>query len=85
MGWAMIDNGGLTSVPPFPPEYRASGLFLHVTSLPSPYGIGDVTTSSRRGYFGLAMSRAQALFVRGSSIFGDNAGWPQPWPVCDAE
>ena len=27
---------------PFPPEYRASGLLLHVTSLPSPYGIGDV-------------------------------------------
>jgi 4-alpha-glucanotransferase len=26
----------------FPPEYRASGLLLHVTSLPSPYGIGDV-------------------------------------------
>jgi 4-alpha-glucanotransferase len=30
------------SVPPFPPEYRASGLLLHVTSLPSPYGVGDV-------------------------------------------
>ena len=28
--------------PPFPQEYRASGLLLHVTSLPSPYGIGDV-------------------------------------------
>jgi len=27
---------------PFPAEYRASGLLLHVTSLPSPYGIGDV-------------------------------------------
>ncbi|MGH9432708.1 MAG: 4-alpha-glucanotransferase [Terriglobia bacterium] len=27
---------------PFPQEYRASGLLLHVTSLPSPYGIGDV-------------------------------------------
>jgi 4-alpha-glucanotransferase len=33
------DNGNL---PPFPSEYRASGLLLHVTSLPSPYGIGDV-------------------------------------------
>src|SRR5215831_5798626 len=31
-----------TSVPPFPSEYRASGLLLHVTSLPSQYGIGDV-------------------------------------------
>jgi len=30
------------SVPLFPAEYRASGLLLHVTSLPSPYGIGDV-------------------------------------------
>jgi 4-alpha-glucanotransferase len=30
------------SVTPFPPEYRASGLLLHVTSLPSPYGVGDV-------------------------------------------
>src|SRR5262245_15536286 len=29
-------------LPPFPQEYRASGLLLHVTSLPSPYGIGDV-------------------------------------------
>ncbi|HYI97182.1 MAG TPA: 4-alpha-glucanotransferase, partial [Bryobacteraceae bacterium] len=28
--------------PPFPPGYRASGLLLHVTSLPSPYGIGDL-------------------------------------------
>lgn len=33
------DSGYL---PPFPPEYRSSGLLLHVTSLPSPYGIGDV-------------------------------------------
>jgi 4-alpha-glucanotransferase len=30
------------NLPPFPSEYRASGLLLHVTSLPSPYGIGDV-------------------------------------------
>jgi len=30
------------SLPPFPPEYRGSGVLLHVTSLPSPYGIGDV-------------------------------------------
>jgi 4-alpha-glucanotransferase len=28
--------------PPFPPGYRASGLLLHVTSLPAPYGIGDI-------------------------------------------
>ena len=30
------------NVPPFPAGYRASGLLLHVTSLPSPYGIGDL-------------------------------------------
>jgi 4-alpha-glucanotransferase len=28
-------------VPPFPADYRASGVLLHVSSLPSPYGIGD--------------------------------------------
>lgn len=27
---------------PFRPDYRASGLLLHVTSLPSPHGIGDL-------------------------------------------
>src|SRR5258708_37885844 len=31
-----------SNLPPFPSSYRASGLLLHVTSLPSPYGIGDV-------------------------------------------
>src|SRR4051812_48953116 len=30
------------SIPPFPHDYRSSGLLLHVTSLPSPYGIGDL-------------------------------------------
>lgn len=30
------------SQPLFPPGYRASGLLLHVTSLPAPYGIGDL-------------------------------------------
>ena len=32
----------LASFIPFSPQYRASGVLLHVTSLPSPYGIGDV-------------------------------------------
>jgi hypothetical protein len=31
------DSGSKFS--PFPPSYRASGLLLHVTALPSPYGI----------------------------------------------
>jgi 4-alpha-glucanotransferase len=29
-------------ISPFPAEYRASGVLLHVTSLPSRYGIGDL-------------------------------------------
>ncbi len=39
---AMEDRKTPASIPPFPPEYRASGLLLHATSLPSPYGIGDI-------------------------------------------
>src|ERR1700745_2918487 len=38
--------GVLANIPPFPLEYRASGLLLHVTSLPSPYGIGDLGSSA---------------------------------------
>ena len=38
----MSENDSPLSLPPFPPAYRASGLLLHVTSLPGPYGIGDV-------------------------------------------
>src|SRR5262249_52297008 len=33
---------GGASMSVFPADYRASGLLLHVTSLPSRYGIGDV-------------------------------------------
>lgn len=29
-------------ISPFPPGYRASGVLLHVTSLPSAYGVGDI-------------------------------------------
>ncbi len=35
------DDSGRVCLPPFPPEYRASGVLLHVAS-PSPYGIGDL-------------------------------------------
>jgi len=42
----MSDDGRVTRVPPFPDGYRASGVLLHVTSLPSPYGIGDVGPSA---------------------------------------
>jgi len=33
---------GRVKAPPFPSDYRASGLLLHVTSLPSAFGIGDL-------------------------------------------
>ena len=42
----MNDSGKQSNVPPFPPGYRASGLLLHVTSLPSSYGIGDLGPSA---------------------------------------
>lgn len=42
----MSEIGHPLSLPPFRPPYRASGLLLHVTSLPSPYGIGDVGPSA---------------------------------------
>jgi 4-alpha-glucanotransferase len=38
----MSDQSTSAGIPPFPPEYRASGVLLHVTSLPSSFGIGDV-------------------------------------------
>ena len=38
----MTTSDGEVQGPPFPSGYRASGLLLHVTSLPSPYGIGDL-------------------------------------------
>jgi 4-alpha-glucanotransferase len=52
----MSSNGGAAdvdaatvhpvTVPPFPSSYRASGVLLHVTSLPSPYGIGDLGSAA---------------------------------------
>src|ERR1700735_4599095 len=34
-------SSGSATTPPSPLDRRASGVLLHVTSLPSPYGIGD--------------------------------------------
>ncbi len=34
--------------PPFPADYRISGILAHVTSLPSPYGIGDLGCAAAR-------------------------------------
>jgi len=42
----MSSNSLPATVPPFSREYRGSGLLLHVTSLPSPYGIGDLGSSA---------------------------------------
>jgi 4-alpha-glucanotransferase len=42
----MSGNGGPGNVPPFTHEYRAAGLLLHVTSLPSAYGIGDLGSAA---------------------------------------
>src|SRR4029077_12097505 len=52
-----MNLGTTTTVPPFPPEYRASGLLLHVTSLPSPYGVGDVGPAALRWIHRLAPPR----------------------------
>ena len=43
----MTDEDGRVSIPPFPPEYRASGVLLPIASLPSPYGIGDLGPAAR--------------------------------------
>lgn len=42
----MTERGEFAASPPFPPDYRASGLLLHVTSLPCDYGIGDLGPSA---------------------------------------
>ena len=42
----MSENGHQTALPPLEPGRRASGMLLHVTSLPSPYGIGDLGPSA---------------------------------------
>ena len=34
-------------ISPFPNDYRGSGVLLHVTSLPTPYGIGDLGPTAR--------------------------------------
>ena len=52
----MSGDGGSGNVPPFPPGYRASGVLLHVTSLPSPYGIGDLGAAAFSWIFTLRAS-----------------------------
>src|SRR5260370_6294216 len=45
----MNDDSRRMILPSFPPEYRASGMLVHVPSLPSPYGIGDVRPAAGGG------------------------------------
>ncbi|HUO16695.1 MAG TPA: 4-alpha-glucanotransferase [Verrucomicrobiae bacterium] len=42
----MSSDSGRSIVPLLPSGYRASGVLLHVTSLPSPYGIGDLGSAA---------------------------------------
>ena len=44
----MTHSARVAGLPPFTPESRTSGVLLHVTSLPSPYGIGDVGPAASR-------------------------------------
>jgi 4-alpha-glucanotransferase len=40
--WGEERVSGSIGIPPFPADFRASGILLHVTSLPSTHGIGDI-------------------------------------------
>ncbi|MBI1246275.1 4-alpha-glucanotransferase [bacterium] len=42
----MTDSHSPQTIPPFPDGYRAAGILMHLTSLPSPYGIGDFGPSA---------------------------------------
>jgi 4-alpha-glucanotransferase len=43
-----------STAPPPPPPKRSAGLLLHVTSLPGPYGVGDLGPDARRWVDALA-------------------------------
>ncbi len=74
----LADGGGKTSMSadtqashltPFPPDYRACGVLLHVTSLPSPYGIGDL---------GRPPSRGSTAFAKRARRGGKHSPWVPP-------
>lgn len=46
MSMAKMNSAQTMFSAPFPAKYRASGVLLHVTSLPSRYGIGDLGPSA---------------------------------------
>jgi 4-alpha-glucanotransferase len=69
---------GSVNAPPFLPEYRASGLLLHVTSLPSPYGIGDIGSAALSWIDRLAQSGQSwwQMLPLGPTGFGDSPYQP---------
>src|SRR5215475_13238888 len=73
-------------LPPFPPDYRASGLLLHMTSLPSPYGIGDVGPAAQSWID--RMHEAGQTWWQASPLSPTGYGnsWTQfsSWRVCRA-
>ncbi len=71
----MSDGRTARNIPPFPPGYRASGVLLHLTSLPSPYGIGDVGPSAFTWIDRLSESDQhwwQALLPLGPTGYGNS-------------
>ena len=65
------------NLPPFPSSYRASGLLLHVTSLPSSYGIGDVGPAAIAWI--PSTFRCRAKLVAGVAIGPDRYAAENPW------
>ena len=77
-GTKMGDVGLGQALPPFAPEHRAAGLLLHVTSLPTPYGIGDLGPTAYRWVDQLAAAGIgwwQALPL-GPTGYGDSPYQP---------
>jgi len=75
----MTDDSRRPSLPSFPPDYRASGVLLHVTSLPSRYGVGDVGPAALQWVDRLreaAQGWWQALPL-GPTGYGDSPYQPQ--------
>ena len=62
-------NRNLPNVPPFPPGYRASGVLLHVTSLPSRYGIGDVGPAAMKWIDLLHAAGVEYVLHSGVSVY----------------
>ena len=59
-----MSNDTSPNLPPLKLFYRASGSLLHVASLPSPYGIGDVGPAANRNGGDCAMSPGPIVFPR---------------------